>query len=173
MKNAYLQSVLETVAKRNPGEPEFIQTVTEVLETIEPVIERRPDLVAAGVIERMVEPERQIIFRVPWVDDQGKTWLYDWETADRRSVWYDSAVLCYSLRRAYGWQTYLKDPSPTQLLQCDPVKTRTQEELTRIQSVILLEDMVFYLEDMLELPQDWGAQIYDGFADRMLQLFND
>ena len=73
MKNAYLQSVLETVAKRNPGEPEFIQTVTEVLETIEPVIERRPDLVAAGVIERMVEPERQIIFRVPWVDDQGKT----------------------------------------------------------------------------------------------------
>ena len=108
-----------------------------------------------------------------WVDDQGKTWLYDWETVDRRSVWYDSAVLCYSLRRAYGWQTYLKDPSPTQLLQCDPVKTRTQEELTRIQSVILLEDMVFYLEDMLELPQDWGAQIYDGFADRMLQLFND
>ncbi|MBO5110121.1 MAG: NADP-specific glutamate dehydrogenase [Clostridia bacterium] len=73
MKNAYLQSVLETVAKRNPGEPEFIQTVTEVLETIEPVIERRPDLVAAGVVERMVEPERQIIFRVPWVDDQGKT----------------------------------------------------------------------------------------------------
>ena len=73
MKNAYLQNVLDTVAKRNPGEPEFIQTVTEVLETIEPVIERRPDLVEAGVVERMVEPERQIIFRVPWVDDNGKT----------------------------------------------------------------------------------------------------
>ena len=72
MKNAYLLSVLETVKKRNPGEPEFIQAVTEVFETLEPVIEKRPDLVAAGVIDRIVEPERQILFRVPWVDDQGK-----------------------------------------------------------------------------------------------------
>ncbi len=71
MKNAYLQSVLETVKKRNPAEPEFIQAVTEVLETLEPVIERRPDLVAANVMERIVEPDRQIIFRVPWVDDKG------------------------------------------------------------------------------------------------------
>ena len=72
MKNEYLINVLETVKKRNPGEPEFIQAVTEVFETLEPVIEKRPDLVAAGVIDRIVEPERQILFRVPWVDDQGK-----------------------------------------------------------------------------------------------------
>ena len=72
MKNQYLIDVLESVKKRNPGESEFIQTVTEVFESIEPVIERRPDLVAAGVVERMVEPERQIMFRVPWVDDAGK-----------------------------------------------------------------------------------------------------
>ena len=72
MKNEYLLSVLETVKKRNPGEPEFIQAVTEVLSTLEPVIERRPDLVEAGVIDRLVEPERQITFRVPWVDDNGK-----------------------------------------------------------------------------------------------------
>ena len=72
MKNQYLLDVLEAVKKRNPGEPEFIQTVTEVFESIEPVIDRRPDLVAAGVVERMVEPERQITFRVPWVNDQGK-----------------------------------------------------------------------------------------------------
>ncbi len=72
MKNEYLLGVLETVEKRNPGEPEFIQAVTEVLETIEPVIESRPDLVAAGVVERMVEPERLITFRVPWMDDNGK-----------------------------------------------------------------------------------------------------
>ncbi len=71
MKNEYLLSVLETVKKRNPGEPEFIQTVEEVFESIEPVIERRPDLVKAGVVDRMVEPERQIVFRVPWVDDAG------------------------------------------------------------------------------------------------------
>lgn len=73
MKNQYLLDVIETVKKRNPGEPEFIQAVTEVLSTLEPVVERRPDLVAAGVIDRLVEPERQIIFRVPWVDDNGKT----------------------------------------------------------------------------------------------------
>ena len=72
MKNQYLLDVLESVKKRNPGEPEFIQTVTEVFESIEPVIERRPDLVSAGVVERMVEPERQIMFRVPWMDDNGK-----------------------------------------------------------------------------------------------------
>ncbi len=72
MKNEYLIGVLETVKKRNPGEPEFIQAVTEVLETLEPVIDRRPDLVEAGVVDRLVEPERQIIFRVPWVDDNGK-----------------------------------------------------------------------------------------------------
>ena len=73
MKNAYLIELLETVKKRNPGEPEFIQAVTEVLETLEPVVDKRQDLVDAGVLERMVEPERQIIFRVPWVDDNGKT----------------------------------------------------------------------------------------------------
>ena len=72
MKNAYLISVLETVKKRNPAEPEFIQAVTEVLETLESVIDKRPDLVEANVLERLVEPDRQIIFRVPWVDDQGK-----------------------------------------------------------------------------------------------------
>ena len=71
MKNQYLLDVLEAVKKRNPGEPEFIQTVTEVFESIEPVIDCRPDLVKAGVVERMVEPDRQIIFRVPWVDDAG------------------------------------------------------------------------------------------------------
>ncbi len=73
MKNEYLLSVLETVKKRNQGEPEFIQAVTEVLESLEPVVEQRPDFVESGVIERMVEPERQIVFRVPWMDDNGKT----------------------------------------------------------------------------------------------------
>lgn len=73
IKNEYLLGVLETVKKRNANEPEFIQAVTEVLESLEPVVEKRPDLVEAGVIDRLVEPERQIIFRVPWVDDNGKT----------------------------------------------------------------------------------------------------
>lgn len=72
LKNEYLISVLETVKKRNPGEPEFIQAVSEVFESLQVVAEKRPDLVEAGVFERIVEPERQIIFRVPWVDDNGK-----------------------------------------------------------------------------------------------------
>ena len=72
LTNKYLCDLLERVEKRNPNEPEFIQAVTEVFVTLQPVIEKRPDLVEAGVIERLVEPERQIIFRVPWVDDNGK-----------------------------------------------------------------------------------------------------
>ena len=72
MKNEYLLQVIETVKKRNPGEPEFHQTVKEVLESIEPVIEARPEYITSGVIDRMVEPERIIKFRVPWIDDQGK-----------------------------------------------------------------------------------------------------
>ena len=72
LKNEYLLDLLERVKQRNPNEPEFIQTVTEVLTSIEPVVEKRPDLVEAGVLERIVEPERQIFFRVPWVDDNGK-----------------------------------------------------------------------------------------------------
>ena len=72
IKNAYLLDLLARTEKRNPGEPEFIQAVTEVMASLEPVIEKRQDLVDAGVLERIVEPERQIIFRVPWVDDNGK-----------------------------------------------------------------------------------------------------
>ncbi len=71
-KNEYLANIYENVAKRDKDQPEFLQTVSEVLETIEPVINERPDLVAAGVVERMVEPERVIMFRVSWVDDAGK-----------------------------------------------------------------------------------------------------
>ena len=70
--NKYIASVYEAVEKRNAGEAEFLQAVREVLETIEPVIEKRPDLQAAGVVERIVEPERFIQFRVSWVDDSGK-----------------------------------------------------------------------------------------------------
>ena len=72
LKNQYLSGVMETVKKRNPGEIEFHQAVLEVLETLEPVIEAHPEYVEAGIIDRLVEPERVIKFRVPWVDDSGK-----------------------------------------------------------------------------------------------------
>ena len=69
--NEYLKGVYEKVVLDNPGESEFHQTVKEVLESIQPVIDQRPDIVKAGVVDRMVEPERTISFRVPWVDDNG------------------------------------------------------------------------------------------------------
>ena len=71
-KNDYLQKVYNEVEARNPGEKEFLQAVSEVLESLEPVVEKRPDFVKAGIIDRIVEPERQIVFRVPWVDDKGE-----------------------------------------------------------------------------------------------------
>jgi glutamate dehydrogenase (NADP+) len=69
---SYISELMEKVVKRNPNEPEFHQAVKEVLESLEPVIERHPEYVKAGILDRIVEPERQIIFRVPWVDDSGK-----------------------------------------------------------------------------------------------------
>ena len=71
LTNTYLLRVLADVEKRNPGEPEFLQAVTEVLESLEPVVAQNPKLEKYGIIERMVEPERQIMFRVSWVDDNG------------------------------------------------------------------------------------------------------
>ena len=73
LKNEYLKKVYADCEKRNAGEPDFLPAVLEVLESLEPVVEQNEKLVTSGVIERMVEPERQIMFRVPWVDDNGKT----------------------------------------------------------------------------------------------------
>jgi glutamate dehydrogenase (NADP+) len=70
-KSAYLAKIFAGVEKRNPGEGEFLQAVKEVLESFDLVVEKRPDLITAGIIDRLVEPERFISFRVPWVDDQG------------------------------------------------------------------------------------------------------
>lgn len=68
----YVAKIIESVEKRNPGEPEFIQAVKEVLESIEPMLAVRPDLVEAGIVERLVEPERFVTFRVAWVNDAGE-----------------------------------------------------------------------------------------------------
>ena len=70
-KNAYLQGVYDSVVKRNGNEPEFLQAVGEVLMSLEPVVEKDPSYETNGVIDRIVEPERMIQFRVSWVDDNG------------------------------------------------------------------------------------------------------
>ena len=72
IKNAYLNEVYQGLAKRNAEQKEFLQAVEEVLESLEPVVEAHPEYEKASLIERLVEPERIIMFRVPWVDDAGK-----------------------------------------------------------------------------------------------------
>lgn len=71
MKNQYLIDLLAQVKARNAGEPEFHQAVEEVLESLEPVVEKNPKYIESGVVAMLVEPERVIKFRVPWVDDKG------------------------------------------------------------------------------------------------------
>ena len=70
-KIQYLQELMDTVVKRNANEPEFHQAVREVLESLEPVLEKHPEYIQKGVLARLVEPDRIIKFRVPWVDDNG------------------------------------------------------------------------------------------------------
>ncbi|MCT4583295.1 MAG: NADP-specific glutamate dehydrogenase [Peptostreptococcaceae bacterium] len=68
-----LDKILEDVKKRNPHEEEFHQAVEEVLKSLKPVLKRHPEYINSGMLERFLEPERQIMFRVPWIDDEGKS----------------------------------------------------------------------------------------------------
>lgn len=70
--DAYVQKVIENVKKRNANEPEFIQAVEEVLPSLIPVLEKHPEYIDANLLDRFVEPERQVMFRVPWIDDNGE-----------------------------------------------------------------------------------------------------
>jgi len=72
MSSKYLDSVMETVMARNSGQIEFQQAVKEVLDSLEPVLEKHPEYIEARIVDRIVEPERQIMFRVPWQDDKGQ-----------------------------------------------------------------------------------------------------
>lgn len=72
MKNEYVKRIWADVQQKNANEPEFLQAVQEVLTTLEPVVDQMPELEANAVLERFVEPERVIMFRVPWMDDAGK-----------------------------------------------------------------------------------------------------
>ena len=73
MASSFAESIMEIVLVKDPGEVEFHQAVHEVAESVAPVVEKRPELAKMRIFERMIEPERQIIFRVPWVDDSGQT----------------------------------------------------------------------------------------------------
>jgi len=70
--SSYVSELLDSVKEKNPGESEFHQTVQEIVESLEPVIDKHPEYRKAKILERMVEPERTIMFRVPWLDDKGE-----------------------------------------------------------------------------------------------------
>ncbi|RZJ17311.1 MAG: glutamate dehydrogenase, partial [Haliea sp.] len=72
MKHQTVEGFLGQLAQRNPGQPEYIQAVTEVMESLWPFLEKNPKYAAHGLLDRLVEPERIIIFRVCWVDDRGE-----------------------------------------------------------------------------------------------------
>lgn len=72
LEHPYLKRVYETVEKRDAGEPEFLQAVREVLESLACIIDRHPEYEENGILERFVEPERVVTFRVPWIDDRGQ-----------------------------------------------------------------------------------------------------
>src|SRR5215472_2822688 len=74
--STFVRDLMTDVKAKNPAEPEFHQAVQEVVESLELVLERRPEYRTARVIERMVEPERVVMFRVPWQDDQGRTHVH-------------------------------------------------------------------------------------------------
>ena len=68
----YVEKLIAGVKAKNPNEPEFHQAVEEIVESLDIVLERHPEYRSARILERMVEPERLIVFRVPWMDDQGE-----------------------------------------------------------------------------------------------------
>ena len=71
MKNEYVKRIWADVQAKNADQPEFLQAVQEVLTTLEPAVDKMPELEANAILERFVEPERVIMFRVPWMDDKG------------------------------------------------------------------------------------------------------
>lgn len=105
-----------------------------------------------------------------WIEPSGKTLVYDWETVGRRSVWYDSATLCYSLRRVYGWKSMLADCSGDGMRKCIPEGIDIQIDKKGIYGIVLLEDILFYLDDLLELPNDWGRESFDSFISNIYNL---
>ena len=105
-----------------------------------------------------------------WIEPNGRTLIYDWETTGRRSVWYDSTTLSYSLRRAYGWASLMEDAYGKGMRLCVPDGVETKASVRSMIGVVLLEDMLFYLDDMLELPETWGRDDFDGFVNNIKML---
>ena len=105
-KNDYLARVYDEVSGRSAGETEFLQAVREVLESLEAYVEKHPELEQQGILERMVEPERFIQFRVSWVDDAGKV-----HVNRGYRVQFNSAIPTISSTSAVSIKIFINEPS--------------------------------------------------------------
>lgn len=99
-----------------------------------------------------------------WVNTDGSCLIYDWETVGQRSVWYDRATFEYELRRPWGWDNFLQADDISKI-NIDRIKVNPSIDCNIIKALVLLEDLHFYIDDMLELPYDWGSQCYDEFVN--------
>ena len=105
-----------------------------------------------------------------WVDKKNKVWIYDWETVGKRSVWYDVSVLKFSLRRSYGWNTFWNSADIEMIRAYDSVAERSSSEIETIKLIVALEDILFYLDDLMELPLDWGKEIFDKNMENLAKV---
>ena len=155
----YLHSLIGrvTALSAEAREKKKIETADDTLRLLE-IYKRIEDMLPAEIPTVMSHGDLQT--GNIWVMPDGKTILYDWETAGERSIWYDSAVLAYSLRRQKQWRQFL-------LSQAEDARRVSGEADSVppavVKYTVMLEDILFRLEDMMELPQDWGGDIYDDY----------
>jgi len=189
--NAKALHFLKTIARDTlewiPAKPYFKSLKDDALKKIQLALEKKgiKEAIAANNLIEVAEAlVKNVNAMIPtcmshgdfqsgniWVEPLGKTLIYDWETAGRRSVWYDSATLSYSLRRAAGWASLLNDATGNGLFLCVPDGIKKELNVKEIMGILLLEDILFYLDDMLELPKEWGFEDFDSFI-RILAILN-
>ena len=99
MASSYVQKVIRSVKKSNPHQPEFIQALEEVLHSLEPLFLRDPKYQQNGILERIVEPERQIMFRVAWTDDKGRVQVNRGYRVQFNGAWAPTRAACGSSLR--------------------------------------------------------------------------
>ena len=154
---AYLRGLTERIAalSAEAKEKKKIKTADDTLRLLE-IYKRIEDMLPAEIPTVMSHGDLQT--GNIWVTPDGKTILYDWETAGERSIWYDSAVLAYSLRRPGQWRSFLRSQAE-EAYHASVGKNNVPPAVVKY--TVLLEDVLFRMEDMMELPQDWGGDIYD------------
>lgn len=165
LREGILSSLENAVKRKHINTGEMLKSIVEELSGY---------VLSSGISVPIVTSHGDLQSGNIWVEDTGKVWVYDWETVEERSVWYDAATLLLSTRRAGGierlWNNCGSNDTKQDILFNDSKKNYTDDDMRNIARIVLLEDVVFYLADMLELPEDWGTEIFDGYILRLANL---